>query len=409
MRRGVAPARDLARERGEPLYLAGGAVRDLLLGRARDIVDVDLVVESDAAGFARELARRLGARLTLHGRFGTAALALPDGGRLDVATARAEDYERPGALPRVREGTIADDLARRDFTVNAIAMEVASARRPRLLDPFKGRRDLDRRLVRMLHERSALDDPTRAFRAVRYANRLGFRIGEATRAWIRAAVERGALDAVSGDRLRRELVLLFGEPNPAAAVRGMAALDLPRAFHPALGFDASTGRALRAAERLAARRGPDAPEGWLLYLLVWMADSTPEAAAAIARRLNLPRRAAGIVRGWPELRRSVAAAATVAATGGSAPSALGRIVEGASDQAVLATAAIAPPAARKRILAAHGAPVFRLGIRGRDLLEAGVPPGPAIGRALSATLSARRDGAIRREQELAFALEAARS
>jgi tRNA nucleotidyltransferase (CCA-adding enzyme) len=400
--RRVSEARVLAREQGILLYLVGGSVRDLLLHRPRRIVDVDLVVERDAAGFARELARRLGATLKLHGRFGTAVVEKPSGERVDVGSARAEDYDRPGALPRVRPGSIADDLARRDFTVNAMAIEIAGSKKPRLLDPFAGRRDLSLGVIRMLHRGSPRDDPTRAFRAVRYANRLGFRIDPATRRWIREAVAEGALDAVSGDRIRREISLLLSEENRAAAVRALAGLGLARAVHPSLTFAASVGRHLRTVERLAARTGADVK--WVVYLLAWMGETSEESAQAIAERLNLPRGAARVVRAWPQSRKALASAAF-----GKPPRALAA-VESFSDDEVLAACAFLPARSRERLLEVRRAALgLRLRIRGADLLAAGIPPGPAIGRALCATLLARRDGAIRAEEELSFALEAARS
>jgi tRNA nucleotidyltransferase (CCA-adding enzyme) len=302
----------------------------------------------------------------------------------------------------VRAGSIADDLARRDFTVNAMAIEIADSKRPRLLDPFGGRRDLSLGVIRMLHRGSPLDDPTRAFRAVRYANRLGFRIDPATRRWIREAVNQGALDAVSGDRLRREISLLLSENNRAAAIRALAGLGLARAVHPSLSFDARAGRRLRAVERLTGKTGANVT--WVVYLLVWMGEPSEESAQAIALRLNLPRGAARAVRAWPQNRKALASAAS------GKPSRVLATVENFSDDVVLAACVLLPARSRERLLEARrAAPGLRLRIRGTDLLAAGVPPGPAIGRALSATLSARRDGAIRAEEELSFALEAARS
>ena len=398
--RRVAEARRLARASGIALYLVGGAVRDLLL--RRPVRDVDLVVEGDALDFARRLASELSATARFHGRFGTAVLALPEGDRLDLATARAEEYEKPAALPRVRAGSIEDDLARRDFTVNAIAIEIARAKRPFLLDPFGGRSDLRRKLVRALHPRSFLDDPTRAFRAIRYANRLGFRIESVTRASIRAAVSAGAVDAISADRLRREVEHLFSEPNRATAAREMTVLGLSRTIHPSLGYDAAVGRRLRRTERLATQTGRN--PSWLVYLLSWMGQSSIEVADAIARRLNLPRAPARAVRAWPSVGKALS-------RGGDRGNAqLADQIEGLSEDSVLASAAGATPRSARGILSVwDSAPGFRLTIRGKDLVEAGIPPGPAIGRALSATLSARRDGAIRPEQELAFAIKAARS
>jgi len=398
--RRVAPARKLARETGIALYLVGGAVRDLILGRG--VTDVDLVVEADALGFAARLAQELGAAVELHRRFGTAVLSLPDGERLDVATARAEEYEQTGALPRVRAGSIEDDLARRDFTVNAMAMEIARAKRAALIDPFGGRNDLRRKVMRVLHPRSFDDDPTRAFRAIRYANRLGFRIEGSTHRAIRAAVAAGAVNAVSGDRLRREIRLLFGEPNRAAAARAMAALGLSRTIHPALSYDAAVGGRLRRAERLAAQPGRNAT--WLVYLLSWMGESSTDVADAIVRRLNLSSAPSKTVRAWPAAWKALSRA------GDLGVAALAGRIEGLGEDALLAAAAAAAaPLARRMLSIRDAAPAFRLTIRGKDLVAAGIPPGPAIGRALSATLSARRDGAIRPEQELAFALKAARS
>ncbi len=400
--RRVAEARRLAREEGVRLYLVGGAVRDILL--SRPVVDVDLVVETGADDFARRLARALGAEPTLHRRFGTAVIPLPDGEHLDIAAARTEEYERPGALPRVRAASIAEDLRRRDFTINAMALEIAFDPPPRLLDPAGGRDDLDRRLVRFLHPRSAFDDATRAFRAVRYANRLGFAIERNTRRGILAAEEAGAADALSGDRLRRELVLLFSENARAAAVREMVSLRISRTIHPGLRHDAAVARSLRTAERLATSRGEVAAT-WLLYVLVWMGEARPAEAGEIAARLNLPRDAARIVRQWPEVERRVVRAA--GKSGGD--SARESLVDGLDPDSILAAAAIAPIPARRRILSALEAPGVRLEIGGRDLIEAGIPAGPAIGRALSATRDARREGSLRREDELAFALKAARS
>lgn len=395
----VAAARRLAREGGVALYLVGGAVRDLLL--RRPVVDIDLVVEIDADAFARQLARALGAELKLHRRFGTAVLTLANGEHLDVAAARAEEYERPGALPRIRPASITEDLLRRDFTVNAMALEIALAGRPELLDPSGGRDDLARKRVRLLHPRSVFDDATRAFRAVRYANRLGFAIERESRRWILSAVASGAADAISGDRLRREVALLFSESGRAAAVRETLALGIARTIHPSLRFGAAVARRIRIAERLAAS-GEDTT--WLLYLLTWMGEVSAADADEIATRLNLPRASGRIVRRWPEVQRSLVNSATENAED------LAAVVERVDEDSVLAAAAIATPRARRRILAAaHSLGEARLEIRGKDLVAAGVPAGPAIGRALSATRTARRKGSIRREDELAFALKAARS
>jgi len=211
VRAALAEVRSAAAARGENVWLVGGAVRDLLLGRATRDADLLVDVSGDAAALARELGKRLGAKPRRHARFGTATLELPDGVRLDLARPRREAYAHPGALPEVAfPATLAEDLARRDFAIHAMALPLSSRRR--LVDPFGGRKDLAAGRIRVLHDRSFLDDPTRAYRAVRYAARLGFRLERPTARLLREAVASGAVDAVSGDRLRRECMLILSEP-----------------------------------------------------------------------------------------------------------------------------------------------------------------------------------------------------
>jgi tRNA nucleotidyltransferase (CCA-adding enzyme) len=394
-------AGSLAQERGEGVYLVGGAVRDLLLGRP--VRDVDLAVEGDAAAFSRALAERLGARPTVHERFGTATLALANATRMDLASARRETYSRPGALPQVELGAaIAEDLARRDFPIHAMAIEVSPPRR--LVDPFGGRFDLARRRIRFLHPASPFDDPTRALRAVRYANRLGFRIAPEARRRIAAAIAGGAFEAVSGERLRRELVLIFAEEGRAGAARRLHALGLDRAIAPALAQSAqgASGR-VRAAEAFA-RREPSAATSWLCYLLAWMAPSTPREIRQVAERLSLAGKEREAALRWPEARRRLRSGLAALS-----PSRVRVRLAGLSADEIVAGAALLgwrDTCALLRALDPVGR--ARLSISGADLLARGVPRGSAIGRALAATLAAREDGRIAAEDELAFALRVAR-
>jgi tRNA nucleotidyltransferase (CCA-adding enzyme) len=387
----------VAREEGVRLFLVGGVVRDLLL--RRPVKDVDLVVEGDAAGFARALAAALGGRARAHERFGTAVVELSDGGRLDVAAARRETYHGPGALPRVQTAHIEEDLARRDFTINAMALDLAAAARPRLFDPFGGRRDLERRTLRFLHPRSPFDDPTRAFRAVRYANRLGFRIAPDAGRAIRAALRSGAFGAVSGDRLRRELELLFAEPNRDQAARRLAGLGLAAALGARLPATRAALERVRRAERLLA--GWPEAGGWLIFLLAWASDRPAPAFGRMADRLALQGDAGRAVRGWPATRRRLALLRRPRRR-----SAIRRLLEGLSPEETGALSACLPRRVAARLLEVARRPV-RLTIGGRDLLAAGVPAGPAVGRALSAALAAREDGMICAGEELEFALRRA--
>ena len=173
----------------EGVYLVGGTVRDLLLGEPS--FDVDIAVEGDAIALAEALAQALGGRVRTHRKFGTAAVFYGERGRVDVVTARTESYDAPAVLPSVEHAGIHDDLFRRDFTINAMAVSLREDDLGQLVDPFGGRTDLEARRIRVLHARSFVDDPTRIFRAVRYENRLGFRMDEETLRLAHDSVETG--------------------------------------------------------------------------------------------------------------------------------------------------------------------------------------------------------------------------
>src|SRR5919109_4261194 len=217
-----------------PTYLVGGAVRDLL--RGADAVDLDLAVEGNARSVARALAERLGGEAREHERFGTATVRAGDL-VFDLATTRRETYDEPGALPRVTEAPLDEDLSRRDFTINAMAVGLTGDDLGHLYDPRGGLTDLDQGVVRVLHEGSFIDDPTRLLRAVRYEVRLGFRMDPVTERLARAAAIEGALQTVSGGRVRDELMDLLGEAQAPAGVRRMGELGLDLALHPALRAD----------------------------------------------------------------------------------------------------------------------------------------------------------------------------
>ncbi len=216
-------------------YLVGGAVRDLLLERAPR--ELDVVVEGDAAVLAAALASAPGASAVEHLRFGTATVTLPDGVRVDVATARRERYPAPGALPEVEPAPLAEDLLRRDFTVNALALALAGPHAGELQGVAHARDDLQAGRLRVLHERSFEDDPTRLLRLARYHARLRFDVEQRTAALAAAAVAGGALGTVSGARLGAELRLALVEPDPLAALAAFDRLGVLHALHPRLRFE----------------------------------------------------------------------------------------------------------------------------------------------------------------------------
>lgn len=367
-------------------WVVGGAVRDLLLGGGDAVVDLDLVIEGDAVPAAQQLAAALGGSLVTHDAFGTATVEA--GGHVyDLATARAETYARPGALPDVRPGTLEEDLLRRDFTVNAVAVSfdgrVAAA--PRAFE------DLDARVLRVLHERSFRDDPTRLLRLVRYATRLGFGVESSTSALAGAAVAGGALATVTPARIGSELRLLLSEPSAVEALVWIASWPLGVA----LSFD----RAL-AARALALLP----PDGRADLLLLGSACRTvePAALAGWLDALGFSGRERDTV-----VRVAQADGLEERLAGASRPSEIAAVARGVPIEAVALAGALGAEAqARAWIEDLRHA---SLAIDGADLLAAGIPQGEAVGRALAAALDARLDGAAPdRDAQLAVALAAIR-
>jgi tRNA nucleotidyltransferase (CCA-adding enzyme) len=348
---------------GVPAYLVGGGVRDLLLGLER--ADVDIAIEDPVDA----VAARLGGEMRAHERFATASVRL-DALEVDLARTRAETYERPGALPEVRPAGIEDDLARRDFTINAMAVPISG--QPELIDPHGGLDDLGAGLLRVLHERSFVDDPTRGLRAARYAARYGLELDPRTHELLAGA----DLSTVSADRVRAELRKLAGEPDPTAGLRllldwGLADADaeLPAAVAKLLDTEPWRGVADRADAVLAAAsvaagryRGPTEPLE-AARKLVAVLPERPSVCVRAARDRSGVELALARALGAEWLDRYVADWRHV-----------------------------------------------RLEIGGEDLLAAGVPEGPGVGRGLEAALNAKLDGEVtNRDDELRIALAAARA
>jgi tRNA nucleotidyltransferase (CCA-adding enzyme) len=378
------------------LYLVGGAVRDLLLeldgDRSPRAVDIDLVAEGDVAA----LAARLGGPYVLHERFGTATVTL-DGNSYDLAAARRETYAEPGALPDVSPATLREDLLRRDFTVNAMAIALGGSRSGELTAAPNALEDLSARRLRVLHDRSFIDDPTRLLRLVRYASRLGFDVDSATLALARAAVTAGALGTVSGSRIGSELRLLAREDDPVAALAALTPLGLDHALHPRFGLtDAGLARRALALLPRDGRRDvltlalalADVPRAELGPLLDELAFDAESRDAIIAAASGAERTAAALA----ATRR---------------PSKIAAAVAGARPELVALAGALGPEEEAREWL--ERLRHVRLEIDGTDLIAAGVPEGPAVGRGLRAALAAKLDGrAAGHERELAEAVRAAR-
>lgn len=407
VQRVLKAAREVANAQRIPVYLVGGMVRDLLLDRANE--DVDLVVEGDGIAFAAALAEALDGRHHPHEPFLTAVVTLPDGLKVDVASARTEFYRTPAALPEVATSLIRQDLYRRDFTVNSLAVILTGDRFGELVDFFGGRKDIQRREIRVLHSLSFIDDPTRALRAVRYARRLDFSIAPDTTYLITTALNEGVFERLSGQRLRRELELLLAEPHPTPALTLVAELGLLAALCPGIEWSAAARGFLMEVEGQLAwyeleGLGPP-PEPWILFLGGLALHSNRTSVERLARRLQL----GGAARERFQSLPAQVEALTHAADPASARSQRVREVERQPAEALLLAMARLPLAERRALAdAAAAAATIRMPVTGRQLVDAGVPPGPHVGRALQLTHDALVDGAIGRDEALEWALKTAR-
>jgi tRNA nucleotidyltransferase (CCA-adding enzyme) len=400
--------RDVADHLGSPTYLVGGVVRDLLLERSNE--DVDLVVEGDGIEVAKALAEKLGGRCHAHQPFMTAVVTLADGHTVDVASARTEFYRTPAALPEVVTSLIRQDLYRRDFTINALAISLDGRQFGRLIDFFGGRRDLSRREIRVLHSLSFIDDPTRAIRAVRYARRLDFEVAADTGHLIQTAVSEGVFERLSGQRLRRELEQLLAEPHPTPAMAMLADLGLLEAICPDLTWDEGRYSFLLEVEGqlswyLLERLG-DTPPPLFLFLGGLAAVAGDGAVAHVAQRLSLTG-AAG--RRMVGLRRAIEKVKAVAEAG----VALSRrvfVVESSEAEALLLAMAQLGLEGRRSLAEAAEAAVRRAApLSGRDLLDAGVSQCRHIGPAIKTTRAALLDGVIDEDGALEFAVQTVRN
>lgn len=404
----VADDEDLA------LHLVGGPVRDLLLGRP--LRDVDLLVEGADGERVAALARSIapeGARVISHDHFGTVSIRGGDVA-IDLAAARSETYAQVGAMPTVSPGTLEEDLARRDFTVNALALPMSRRARSAhtgVVALEGALADLADRQLRVLHGRSFHDDPTRALRAARLAPRLGFTLSRVSRSALRDALRDGAFGRVSGDRLRRELVQLFADSaaglDPARALRLLAqwhvlgalepGLELPTAAVPAL---RRVGRAVESPPWRAGRWRP-----WVTGLGVWLAEMPPQLRRRVLRRFAVRGEVASRLAVLPTTRDRRLSALGRARGRGAIDAQLCDL----SEEELHALHAWATPAARRRI-ARYAAEdrQRRSPVNGDDLIEVGLA-GPELGRALDRIREAYLDGMIRtREEALALAREVGR-
>lgn len=385
---------ELAEQHHVCVYAVGGFVRDLLLGIPN--LDVDLVVEGNGVAFARTFARRHDARVTVHERFGTAAVILGDGVKLDFATARTESYAYPTALPTVEPSSIEKDLYRRDFTINALALRLNTRRFGELVDFYGGQQDLQDQSIRVLHRLSFIEDPTRVFRAIRFEQRLEFRLDTETATLIKDAVTRKLVHRLSKARLSNEMIHLLSEREPRKALARLADFNLLQVLHPKLKWSPQLARRLKAVEDAIAwyaRLALDRPmHQWVVYSLALL-DSLPKPAVQEAlSRVKFPgRQTKQMLRVAQEGDRVLRTLNQRAK-----PSEVFRLLHDLPDETLIFLRAKTQSRIGKRNLSAflttyvHATSL----LNGKDLKAMGLKPGPVYQKVLDRLLDARLNGEV---------------
>jgi tRNA nucleotidyltransferase (CCA-adding enzyme) len=392
----IQQASHTAAQMGSSLYVVGGFVRDLLLGTPT--LDLDLVVEGNAIALAKRLQKEVGGRVTSHARFGTAKLILDAKAfpipYLDFVTARTEFYEHPTALPQVERSSIKQDLHRRDFTINTLAVCLDPDRYGELLDFYGGEQDLERGLIRVLHSLSFVEDPTRMLRAARLEQRLDFRLEERTEELIGNAL--GLLDRTTGERIRHELYLILEEEVPEEALRRLDELGVLAQIHPGLKCDdwlRERFRRLRDSLETGSRKleASERPDVEILYLALLTYRLSTPALESLVKRLTISSDDAALLRQVNELLSS-----TSELVKKRRPSAIYRLLKPYSGPAIFVLwTATDSEAVRERLELHHRTLRFiEPEIDGEHLKALGLKPSPLFGRILSALRDARLDGEV---------------
>ncbi|MDA8164709.1 MAG: CBS domain-containing protein [Desulfobacteraceae bacterium] len=381
---------------GFTAYAVGGFVRDLLLHQKN--FDLDIVIEGDGIEFARRLAGQLGGTMNSHEKFGTAVVKLPDGFTIDVATARLEYYEYPAAMPTVELSSIKLDLYRRDFTINAMAVHLNPNRFGTLVDFFNCQNDIKERRIRVLHNLSFVEDPTRIFRAVRFEQRMQFRLGGHTERLLKGAVKMDLFNRAYGRRFFNELRLILAEKDPLPIIRRLAQLDLLKFLHPGLQLDQRLANILEDTQRtldwyrLLYLEVPCLP--WLVYLLALLARATAKEVMEFCERLEVPERYRTVL-----LEEKVNVAKIVRTFNQRSllqPSEIYWLLQDLTEEGLLHLMSMTRKKAGKKAVSGYVTTLrhVRTELRGADLKEMGYPPGPLYRTILNHLLEARLDGRI---------------
>ncbi|PKK91990.1 MAG: hypothetical protein CVV64_00825 [Candidatus Wallbacteria bacterium HGW-Wallbacteria-1] len=420
----LGKAGEIAASLSMRLFAVGGFVRDMLMsgnenvdlggfrplverdGSSSSKVDVDLVVEGNGIVFAQAMARELGGQVKTHGKFKTATLSLDSGFILDIATARFEYYEFPAALPMVEAGSIRHDLYRRDFSVNAMALAMGGDDFGRLLDYFGGQDDIHRGLIRVLHNLSFVEDPTRIFRAVRFASRFGFRIEERTDMLIRSAIDLGVMERISGFRLFNEIILILRESNASRACELLSDYNVLQLLDPRLRASGDYPETFAVIDRFAGRLCPPSLLNETVlrarFLSLWDYGVSIDQTGAI----SIPRH---FRKDLENLGPSFVAVLERLLEMESSPSRIYRSLEKITLPAILWLCVLAwirspdqgATALERSIAHIQGMGQFQPLVTGTELVDMGVARGPEVGRVLNRIMDDRLDGKVnsRKDEE----------
>ncbi len=392
---------EVAEELGFHGYVVGGFVRDLLL--KHENLDIDIVIEGDAIEFAKRFAGRFGARSRQFQKFKTAVIIFPDGFKIDVATARTEYYEAPGALPIVEYSSIKMDLYRRDFTINTLALKLNPGEFGTLLDFFGAQRDLKEGRISLLHNLSFVEDPTRVFRAIRFEQRFKFRITKLAANLISNAVRNNFFDRLSGARLFQELKLILMEENPLPAITRLAEFDLLKAVHPRLNYDEGTRGMLERVQAVLSWYDllylEEKYERWLVYFLGLVEPLNPGELEEMLRRFSLPaKQMTAVVRGKEAADDALVRLFRYGEPGRSQ---IYHLLAPLDTEYLLYMMAKSRQEPSRRAISLYFTHLKRLQpeLKGRDLVAMGYQPGPLIKEMLDRLLEARLNEEVKSRKE----------
>ncbi len=393
---------------GYNMYVVGGFVRDLLLSRPND--DIDIVVEGDGIAFAKMYAKKEGCRINTYKKFGTAVIIYPDNYKIDVASARLEYYQTPAALPIVEKSSIKMDLARRDFTINTLAISINPDNFGTMIDYFGANRDLKDKTIRTIHNLSFVEDPTRIFRAIKFSNRFGFNIGKVTSNLIKNAIKIDCFKNLSGLRVLSELKQIFEEENPIPAIRTLQAYGLEKVLHEKLNIIPNTYQLLESVNKILSWHDllyvDEVYPRWAVYFMALLNRCSFAVSEEICNRLNIPARERTIL--LDKRYRAEKQVNLIETTQNYTRQDIYWALINFSPEYILYMMALAKDEKTKKAISnfyTHQRGIKPL-IKGRDLLKIGVSPGPVYTTILHEVLNAKLDGHLgTKKKEIEFASE----